>query len=36
MINLGHHPNVEEDIETTMEDSPGTEQFIRNPKSTEQ
>jgi len=32
MINLGHHPNVEENMNSSTEDSPGTEQFLKTIK----
>jgi len=31
MVNLGHHPNTE-DISKTIENSPGTEQFLKTIK----
>jgi len=32
MINLGHHLNVEENMNSSTEDSPGTEQFLKTIK----
>jgi len=29
MINLGRHPNVGENMNSSTEDSPGTEQFLK-------
>jgi len=32
LINLGHHPNIGQDIGKTMEDSPRTKQFLKTIK----
>jgi len=32
MINLGHHPNVRENMNSSTEDSPGMEQFLKTIK----
>jgi len=32
MINLGHHPNVGENVNSSTEDSPGMEQFLKTIK----
>jgi len=29
MVNLGCHPNIGKDINSSTEDSPGTEQFLK-------
>ena len=29
LLNLGYHPNIGKDINSSTEDSPGTEQFLK-------